>query len=71
MLCFQVFLDNKWEVFELSVIQHRDRESILEELGVQRDPSSSLLLQLLEGKPSNEETARRWFEILSDHVSCR
>jgi len=66
----QVFLDNQWKTLGFSVIQHRNWERVLEELGVQRDPPSSLLLQKLEKEPpSNEEIARQWFEILSNYSS--
>lgn len=66
----QVFLDNQWKIFGFSVIQHMHLESIVKELGVQQHPPSPLLVQRLETTPpSNEEIARRWFEILSEHLS--
>ncbi|KAH0828805.1 hypothetical protein J3R83DRAFT_3253 [Lanmaoa asiatica] len=65
-----VFLDNKWKTLGFSVILYRLLENVLEELGVQRHPPPSLLLQLLKTEPpSNEKIAREWFEILSNHVS--
>ena len=71
-LSLQVFLDSQWKTLGFSVIQDKNRERVLEEMGVQRHPPSSLLLERLEKEPpSNEEIARQWFEILSNHVSSK
>ncbi|KAI9455535.1 hypothetical protein HD554DRAFT_273220 [Boletus coccyginus] len=68
----KVFLDNQWKTLGFSVIQHRNRERVLEELGVQRHPPSSMLLQKLEKEPpSNEEIARQWFDILSNYSAFK
>ncbi|KAF8555454.1 hypothetical protein OG21DRAFT_1483894 [Imleria badia] len=64
-----VFLGDQWKTLGFSVIRHRHWEDVIKELGVQRHPSASLLLHLLETEPpSNEEIARAWFEILAEHV---
>jgi hypothetical protein len=69
---FQVFLGIRWKALGFSVIQDRYRKAPVTELGVQQHPPASTLIQLLETTPpTNEETARQWFESLFECIPSR
>ena len=69
---FQVFLGVRWKALGFSVIQDSYRKAPVTELGVRQHPPTSTLIRLLETTPpSNEETARQWFESLFECISSR
>ena len=69
---FQVVWGTLWKELGFSVIQDSYRQVPVTELGVQQHPPTATLIQLLENKPpSNEETARRWFESLFECIPSR
>ena len=69
---FQVFLGIQWKALGFSVMQDNYRKAPVTELGVQQHPPTSTLIQLLETTPpSNEETARQWFESLFECIQSR
>ena len=66
---FQVFLDTRWKALGFSVIPDSYRKAPVSELGVQKHPPTSMLIQLLETTPpTNEDTARQWFESLFECI---
>jgi hypothetical protein len=71
-ILFQVFLGTRWKALGFSVIQDSYRKAPVTELGVQQHPPTSTLIQLLETTPpTNEETARQWFESLFECIPSR
>ncbi|KAF8549066.1 hypothetical protein OG21DRAFT_1500623 [Imleria badia] len=65
-----VFLGTRWKALGFSVIQDSYRKDPVAELGVQQHPPTPMLIRLLETTPpTNEETARQWFETLFDCIS--
>jgi hypothetical protein len=66
---FQVFLGTRWKALGFSVIQDSYRKDPVTELGVQQHPPTSALIRLLETTPpTDEETARQWFESLFECI---
>ncbi|KAI6004333.1 hypothetical protein EDC04DRAFT_2908168 [Pisolithus marmoratus] len=67
----EVYSGIQWTALGFFVVQGQYLRMPLSQLGVTKHPPTSKLLDLLENTPpSNEVTAARWFEILSDHISC-
>ncbi|KAF8552603.1 hypothetical protein OG21DRAFT_1443221 [Imleria badia] len=65
-----VFLGTRWKALGFSVIQDGHQKYPVTELGVQQHPPTSTLIRLLETTPpTNEETARQWFETLFECIS--
>jgi len=68
---FQVFSGTQWKALGFSVVQDKYREAPISELGIQQHPPIPMLLAHLEKTPPpNEDTARQWFEILFERISC-
>ena len=65
----QVFLGTQWKELDFSIVQNGFQKVIASELGIQRHPPPTMLLDFLERTPPpNEETARRWYEYLSECI---
>ena len=65
----QVFLGTQWKELHFSIVQNDFQKVIPSQLGIERHPLPMKLLGFLERvPPPNEETARRWYEYLSECI---
>jgi hypothetical protein len=68
----QVFLGTQWKELDFSIVQNDFQKVIVSELGIQQHPPPTMLLDFLERvRPPGEDTARRWFEYLSECIQSK
>ena len=68
----QVFLGTQWKALGFSIVRNDLQKVIISELGIQQHPPPSMLLELLETtRPPDEETARQWYEWLSECIQSK
>lgn len=68
----QVFLGTQWKELGFFIVQNDFQKVITSELGIQRHPPPTMLLDFLERtRPPNEETARQWYECLSECIQSK
>ena len=64
----QVFLGTQWKELDFSIVQNDFQKVIASELGIERHPLPTMLLDFLERVRPPKGTARWWYEYLSECI---